>query len=229
MSEWWTYSLSDFLMFAPRTYYRLLERYNADLWPAQFAAVAAGVALLALVRRGGSAASRTTAGLLAAAWAWVAWAFLAERYATINWAATWMALAFALQAALLFAFALRREGLAAASHAPAVASRLGTAFTALAVLAYPAIAVFAGRGIAAAEAFGLAPDPTVLATLGVLLRAPPASRAILLPIPLAWCAVGGATLWTMRSPEWWLLPVAGTLAVAVALAPQLLRLRGGAR
>ncbi len=224
MSEWWTYSLSDFLMFAPRTYYRLLERYNADLWPAQFAAIAAGVALLVLVRRGGSAASRTTAGLLAAAWAWVAWAFLAERYATINWAAAWMAVAFALQGALLFAFALRRDGLA-----PAVASRLGTAITALAVLAYPAIAVLAGRGIAAAEVFGLSPDPTVLATLGVLLRAPAAARAILLPIPLAWCAVGGATLWTMRSPEWWLLPVAGTLAVVVALAPQLTRLRGGAR
>jgi hypothetical protein len=28
MSEWWTYSLWDFLLFSPRTYYRLFELYN---------------------------------------------------------------------------------------------------------------------------------------------------------------------------------------------------------
>ena len=33
MSEWWTYHLSDFLLFAPRTYYRLFELYNAAIWP----------------------------------------------------------------------------------------------------------------------------------------------------------------------------------------------------
>jgi hypothetical protein len=27
MSEWWSYSLSDFLLFSPRTYYRLFDLY----------------------------------------------------------------------------------------------------------------------------------------------------------------------------------------------------------
>ena len=35
MSEWWTYSLSDFLLFSPRTYYRLFELYNLAIWPTQ--------------------------------------------------------------------------------------------------------------------------------------------------------------------------------------------------
>ncbi len=35
MSEWWTYTLSDFLLFSARTYYRLFELYNRDVWPAQ--------------------------------------------------------------------------------------------------------------------------------------------------------------------------------------------------
>ena len=39
--------------------------------------------------------------LLAACWLWVAWAFLFSRYATINWAATWFAGLFAVQAVLL--------------------------------------------------------------------------------------------------------------------------------
>jgi hypothetical protein len=28
MSEWWTYTLSDFLLFSPRVYYRLFELHN---------------------------------------------------------------------------------------------------------------------------------------------------------------------------------------------------------
>ena len=31
MSEWWTYRLSDFLLFAPRTYWRQFELLNAHL------------------------------------------------------------------------------------------------------------------------------------------------------------------------------------------------------
>ena len=53
MSEWWTYSLSDFLLFSPRTYYRLFELYNAAIWPAQMLALALGLAILALLRRPG--------------------------------------------------------------------------------------------------------------------------------------------------------------------------------
>ena len=34
MSEWWSYSPSDFLLFSARTYYRLFEIHNAALWPA---------------------------------------------------------------------------------------------------------------------------------------------------------------------------------------------------
>ena len=45
MSEWWTYRLYDFLLFTPRTYYRLFELYNAAVWPAQIAAIALGLGL----------------------------------------------------------------------------------------------------------------------------------------------------------------------------------------
>jgi len=43
MSEWWTYRLSDLLLFSPRTYYRLFELYNAAIWPAQVLAVVIGL------------------------------------------------------------------------------------------------------------------------------------------------------------------------------------------
>ena len=49
MSEWWTYTLSDFLLFSPRTYYRLFELYNAEIWPAQIVALTLGVVLVGLL------------------------------------------------------------------------------------------------------------------------------------------------------------------------------------
>ena len=58
MSEWWTYRLYDFLLFTPRTYYRLFELYNAAVWPAQIAAIALGLGLTwQCARRRGRAAT----------------------------------------------------------------------------------------------------------------------------------------------------------------------------
>lgn len=51
MSEWWTYTLSDFLMSSPQTYWRLVERYNLAIWPAQMAGAASGLAIVMLVVR----------------------------------------------------------------------------------------------------------------------------------------------------------------------------------
>ena len=48
MPEWWTYGLSDFLMFSPRTYYRQIELYNLAIWPAQLVGAGIGAAILAI-------------------------------------------------------------------------------------------------------------------------------------------------------------------------------------
>ena len=97
MLEWWTYRPSDFLMFLPRTYYRLFELYNADVWPLQIVMIATGLAALFLVWRG--AHGRIVAIGLAAAWMFAAWAYHFERYATISTGAPHFAAGFAMQAA----------------------------------------------------------------------------------------------------------------------------------
>lgn len=64
------------------------------------------------------------------------------------------------------------------------------------------------------------PDPTVLAALGLLLSLRGARARLLMPLPLLWCAIGGATLWTLKSPEWYLLPLAALLALGAWVIPQ---------
>lgn len=214
MSEWWTYRLSDFLLFSPRTYYRLFELYNAEVWPLQFAALALGVVLVALsVRRGAWAARALYVGL-AACWLWVAWAFHWQRFASINWAASWYAGAFVIQAALLLGWAALKGPSPPAPRRPQV---IAWGLLLLALAGYPWLGVLLGRPGSQAEVFGLAPDPTALATLGLLLLAPRRLPGWLLwPIPLLWCGVSGATLWALNAPEAWLPPSLATLALVVA-------------
>lgn len=214
MSEWWTYELSDFLLFAPRTYYRLFELYNAELWPAQGLALALGVLAFAGAARGDGPGLRLAAALLGAGWLWVAWAFHLGRYADIHWLAPGFAAAFGVQGGLLLAWAA--AGAAPPPAVPVLARRVGLGLLGLA-LAYPLLGPLVGRPWTQAELFGLAPDPTALGTLGLLLLPRrPRGRGVLWVIPLLWCGVSAATLWTMAAPEAGLLPAAALLALAVA-------------
>ena len=108
MTEWWTYRLSDFLMFSARTYRRLFELYNTEVWPLPLVAFIVGVAALAIVwhrPRVPDIAVPVGPVMLAAAWLWIAWAFQLQRYATILTAAPWFAAAFAFEALILLAAA----------------------------------------------------------------------------------------------------------------------------
>ncbi len=196
MPEWWSYGLDDFLLFSPRTYYRLIERYNAGLWPLHLAGLAAGIALLALQRRPTPSRIRAACAILAIAWAWVGWAFLYRRYATINWAAEYFAWGFVAEAVLLAAVAARPDRLRP-SHGPT--ALIGTAVLVLAVV-YPLVAPLFGQPWARAECFGLLPDPTAFATIGLLLPVRGSGRAALLVIPVTWCVIAAGTWWVMASP-----------------------------
>ncbi len=220
MSEWWTYRLSDFLLFAPRTYYRLFELYNADIWPLHVITLGAGVALLALMRSRTPWRGRLIVAMLAACWLWIALAFHWQRYATINWVATYFAAAFAIEALVLLWIGLVRDRLAFDANA-SLRGRIGIALLAFAVSAQPLLALLLGAEWPRLEIIGVAPDPTAVATLGVLLAA---NRVhwIALAIPLLWCLLSGATLWVMDDRAAIMLPL-------IAVSVLLLALRTSAR
>ncbi len=61
----------------------------------------------------------------------------------------------------------------------------------------------------------MAPDPTAVATLGLLLIARGRGRGWLMVIPAVWCGISGATLLAMKAPDDWIPPLAATVAVAL--------------
>jgi hypothetical protein len=83
--------------------------------------------------------------------------------------------------------------------------------------AYPLIADLAGQGWMRVPPFGLAPCPTTIFTLGVVLLAEPPVPLHLLVIPVLWAIVGGAIAWVLGIPQNLALPAAALLAVALAI------------
>ncbi|MGH6865710.1 MAG: DUF6064 family protein [Methyloceanibacter sp.] len=221
MSEWWTYRPADLLMFSPVTFYRLFELHNAAVWPAQIAALIAGCAILGLILWRPHGAGRTIAALLALAWGFVAWAYFADRYSGINLAAPYFAWIFGAQAALLLLSGTAAGRLIFTAPLGPL-QKLGLALLVFALLLQPLIGPLLGRPWTGMEIFGITPDPTVLATLGALVAAD-RLRWEFLPIPLLWCAVTGATLWTMGSPEALLMPAAVLIALALAVLRGLVK------
>lgn len=200
MSEWWTYRPSDFLLFSPRVYWRMFELHNEALWPLHIATLAAGlaIALLALRRSHGLGSWATL--MLAGLWAFVGWSFLWSRYAGINWAAAYVAPAFWLQA-LLFAAGGATGGLAFGRRD--AAARLGLLLAAAGLVAYPLLPPLFGRPWTSAEVFGIAPDPTAIVTLGLLLAAGGRMAALLFPVPVLWLLLSGLTLHTLGDAQAW--------------------------
>ena len=158
--------------------------------------------------------------ILAALWAFVGWSFLWSRYAAINWAIAYVAPAFGLQA-LLLAIAAARGGLAFDRRD--IAARLGLLLAVIGLVAYPLLPPLFGRPWTSAEVFGIAPDPTAIVTLGILLAASGRLVPLLFPIPLLWLLLSGLTLRTMGDPQAWLPLSAAAAAVVLLILRRLAR------
>jgi hypothetical protein len=208
----WSYRLSDFLLFSPRVYWRMFELHSEALWPLPLATLALGITVLAFAILRPRQSGRWIAILLAVLWAWVGWSFVWERYATINWTAVYAAPLFATEALLFLILGGAFNRLSFESRH--VRGMAGILLVALA-LGYPLLAPLFGRPWQGAEVFGIAPDPTAIATLGFLLMARGRSTLLLYPIPLLWCLASGLTLWAMADAQAWTLALAPAVLLLV--------------
>lgn len=221
MTEWLSYGLNDLLMFTPEVYCRLYERYNTWIWPAQWLAVAAGIGMAVAGRDAGRKASRAMAVLLGVAWLVIAWAFFVRYYAEIFLAAPYFGAGFAAEGVFLIAAGLLGR-LRFAWHTDGI-GRAGLALLLYSLVIHPLVLVAMGRDWRGAELFLLAPDPTAIGTLGLLLTIPGRSHIALAILPLLWCLVSGATFWAMDSQAGMLVPAAAMVAAVPMVGRRLFR------
>ena len=216
MSDWSTYSPENFLMFSERTYRRLFESHNTALWPAHIAAVIAGVVILAIVLRRSTHAGRAVTATLALAWLIVAAMWFWSRFSTIHSGGHLMATAFAVEAISLLWFGALRNRIELPRPAGAIAW-FATVIFAYGLFLQPLLGRALGRPWEQSEVFGLAPDPTVAATIGALLLARRAPW-FLWVIPIGWSLFSGMTLWAMHTPDAWLPPGIAVAGLLLAIA-----------
>jgi hypothetical protein len=215
MDEWRTYGLSDFLLFSSRTYYRLFEINNAALWPAHIVAIAAGISILILMARPGPWQRPAMGCLLALSWLSVAWFYFHRRYQTINWAADYAAIAFAVEAVLFILWATSRESFAAHMSRR---GRMAMALVIYALVLQPLIGPILGRSWVGVEIFAIAPNPTVTASVAIIAYVRSRLRWLLMIVPLTWCVVTALTEWAMGARDGTIMPIVAIISIALALS-----------
>lgn len=194
MFELSTYNLSDFILFSENVYYRQFSLYNSGTWPIHLFAIIFGI--FALVSSWGKSFFHNkglTLGLVIF-WCWTAGAFLYLQFLQIHIVADWYALGFVIQALLmawLGGFKQQFENVTK-SKPRKIIGRLVLVF---AIFLYPFIAVLTGRNWLEFELFGMAPDPTALGTLGILIL----HRVswVLYIIPVIWLVISYITIYVM--------------------------------
>jgi len=194
MGELASYRLSDFILFSQTVYYRQFELYNQAIWPLHLVALLFALLIGYALWKKPAWAGRFISGILVVSWCWVAWAFLYQRFYQIHVMADGYALGFVLQAGFLTWYGVIKNRLTLiTTNWPRIIIAAGV--LCIALLFYPFIALLTGRSWLQFEMFALAPDPTVLATLAILLvcKAP----KILYVIPVIWVLVSGTTLFVM--------------------------------
>lgn len=191
--------------------------YNEAIWPTQIAAYILGATAAATLWLNPSRASGLILSVLSVLWAWNGIAYHFLFFAEINPVAKLFAGLFVLQT---FVFVM--SGFVAnAIHfevTRSFRSVAGAAFIVYAMVAYPILGLWAGHGLMKGPMFGVAPCPTVIFTIGMLLMARGPWLSLLSIIPFLWSLVGLAAAVQLGIPEDLGLAVAGLVLMAVIAA-----------
>ena len=184
--------------------------YNAAIWPAQIVAYVLGLIAITTLWMERLLAYRLVLSILALMWAWNGIGYHFLFFSSINPAAKVFAGFFVLQAILLAASAVLQHNLRFEIGRD-LRSVSGLAFIVYALLIYPLLGVWVGHGLMAGPIFGVAPCPTTIFTIALLLLARGRWVAWLSVIPILWSLVGLAAAVQLGIPEDLGLPVAGVL------------------
>ncbi len=203
------------LPFTTEEFFEVFARYNAAIWPAQIGAAALGLVALLLIFRRGPAASRAISLILAGFWLVMGLGYHLVFFSGINHLAYAFGLLFVTQAALLLTDGVVRGAIRFE------AGRGSRAWLAWALIAYgwviyPLIGLLGSHPYPRTPLFGVAPCPTAIFTLGMLLLSDASWRVFV--IPLVWAAIGGSAAVLLAVSQDYGLILAGAIALMFIFA-----------
>ena len=200
--------------FTVQQFFEVFASYNAAIWPAQIAAYVFGLAVVASIGLKWPNAPLFILSALAFMWLWNGIGYQLMFFAPINPAAKVFAGTFVVQAMLLAGCAIAPRGLTFQIGRD-VRSAAGLMFILFAMFVYPALGFLAGHGFMSGPMFGVAPCPTTIFTIGLLLLAHGRLVSVLAIIPFLWSLVGLAAALQLRMYEDLVLPIASVVLVVI--------------
>lgn len=204
------------LPYTAEVLFNLMGRYNAAMGPGVALAVALALATVVLAVRPRAGGDRAITGILALGWLWTGAVFHNQYVAPLNFAAPIYAAGFVVQSALLLltGVGLKKLHFRPSSDAPGIA---GLVIAGFALIGNPVLGWLAGWPVAQTQVVGLAPNPTAMLTLGLLLLVRPKISLHLLVLPVLWALWSGWMSWTLGITSDLTLPVAGVVALGLGV------------
>ena len=200
------------LPFDDKQFFAVFAAYNPAIWPVQIIAYALGFAALAALLIGRPARGRIIFAILSLLWAWNGLAYQLAFFSPINPAAKVFAALFIVQAALFAGHAVMTGNLKFEVRTD-WRSIIGFALIVYAVAVYEILGIIAGHGMMKGPLFGVAPCPTTIFTVGLLLQTHGRSVVWLSLIPILWALIGGSAAVLLNVPEDFGVAIAGGVLV----------------
>jgi len=157
-----------FITFTIKEFLEMLASYNTTFWPMQLVAYALGVVALIFAIRSTSYSSKIISGILTFFWLWVGVVFNWIYFSKIFPMSVGSTILFVIEGIILAATGVFKKNLSFSAKAN-LYGVVGGLFMLYGMVGYPAIEYLLGRGYPQLLPFGLAPCPTTVFTLGMLL------------------------------------------------------------
>jgi hypothetical protein len=153
---------------------------------------------------------------LAAMWAVNGIGYHLLHFTPINPAARLFAVLFLAQAALLAVSSYVWRHSIIFDPGRSLVTTLGFLLMLFALIGYPALGLLAGHRYPAVPMFGIAPCPTTIFTIGVLMLGDWKVARWLLIVPVLWSFIGGSAAVLLDVPQDYALILSGILVVVIA-------------
>lgn len=201
--------------FSEQQFFDVFAQYNLAVWPLPVVAYVMGVIVVALLFWDSRVSAIMIPLFLAIFWAINALGYHAGFFVQINPFALAFAVLFMMQAIFLALAPFFFRGMRFRVKND-MRSYAGLALIVFAMVIYPVWGRLAGHQYPAIPVFGIAPCPTTIFTIGIVLLAQWNAARWQLVVPAIWAAIGGSAAIVLGVPQDWGLIAA--LAVVVVFA-----------
>ena len=202
------------LPFTRLEFLQVFSDYNQSIWPLQILAGALGIFALALLFSDRPWANRLIAGILAVLWMTVGVGYHWLFFSSINAAAYLFGGLFVI-AALIFLVEGAVRNRIGFRLVRGIRGWLAATLFAYALIVYPAVGLVVTHPYPETPLFGVAPCPTTIFSLGLLLLASHPKPILLAAVPMLWAGIGGSAAVLLDVPQDLGLVVAGLIWLAV--------------